>query len=568
MQASGSFSASRQGRPRPANLFPGNRSASDERPWPSPSFNSSMSLDKVDDVFADGSRGCSSGMKRSLSSLPPTPITASMMASPGLHRPKLPGLTDLFVNDEGILGPMTPLTTPKECALAVSSRMAEGGSPMQSPIRSELIILTSCPSQPQGFAGSFPSPSSMEFPKSGDVIGLGIDLETTPKASEKQRPDAARFAAQAAACAPFSSPPFVCPAAPRLGSLAEGMFASNCDASPPSWSSHEFSARSFVLRPSELRSISMEREAVVELDPRLPQTAGLLGLALGLAPFEAVVASPSKSPLTAQAPVQASVVSSSPARSSQGPQAHTGLTPLVRSTRLDASFTPSRSSSPSKRNSFESPAILPIAQLKSSKASTSKTMLETPIKSKPIFRLDNGSSSKKKVQGHKMHSHESPWGVFGVKDEWRPLAAPNSSRSGAAAAAAAVAGHARKGSETAGVVDSPRTALALANRGSCTGKENVAPEAKPPTPGKRNAQWQSNVDATAAVSSPLKKHRGSLQRPKTGSGTPMKENDPAAAAAGNAGTGVFHAGATPQKRMRAASSVSFSHHNKQPVGLR
>ncbi|EPQ26059.1 uncharacterized protein PFL1_06268 [Pseudozyma flocculosa PF-1] len=633
MQSSASFSASRQGRPRPANLFPGSRSASDERPWPSPSFNSSMSLAKVDDVFADGTRSTSSGsnaaaMKRQLSGLPPTPITAGMMASPGLHGPKLPGLTDLFVNDEGILGPMTPLSTPHDHMAAhhphphphhhlnqqqpsvfqqpsSSSAIAFGGVPMSSPSRTAPLPMTAA--------------ASHSLPRDGDVIGLGLDLETTPKASSKGHGGYAA-SAQMQRSATCPSPPLQCPSAPRIGVLKEGLFPRNSNLSPPSWqAARDFDSRPFNAsvhgerrRSAELRSVSMEREAVVELSPRsMPASEGVQGLGISLDGSSPA----SSSTATFRAPQPMAVVSASDeamspplsrvARQSPSSRAHTGLTPLVRSAKLNSSDraddgasssssssssighqlgecrtdfggadTPTKASSSSKgRASLEARgqgfgAVLPVAQLKASRgASTSKTTLETPIKSKPIFRLDNGSSgskAKKKVQGHKMLGHESPWGVFGVKDEWRPLAAPNISRSGGGVGGVAGSG----GKKLDEVACSPRTALGVRSA-ALVGKENVAPDAlqqqqqqqaqQPPTPGKRSAASRHSADL-CSVSSPPKKQR-SGERPKTGSGTPLKEN--------NGGRGAGGA-ASPQKRTRAASSVGYPNQAqaRQFVGLR
>ncbi len=96
-----SFSANRQGRPRPSNISFGRRRSNDKS-MPSPSFNSSMSLGHVDDVFCDSSRSMDR-LRHHYLAMPSTPSSLSGASSPGVRKERLPSLSDLFHKD--ILSP-------------------------------------------------------------------------------------------------------------------------------------------------------------------------------------------------------------------------------------------------------------------------------------------------------------------------------------------------------------------------------------------------------------------------------------------------------------------------------
>ncbi|KAJ1030289.1 hypothetical protein NDA16_001199 [Ustilago loliicola] len=166
----------------------------------------------------------------------------------------------------------------------------------------------------------------------------------------------------------------------------------------------------------------------------------------------------------------------------------------------DTSSTPTRPKTKKSPSSFKtlSPEVTISASAKASPSATAaKKRVEpskTPLtKSRPMFRLDTGSGKKSsKPKGHKMSPDASPWGVFGGKDGWKPLAPPNVSRAiaeanklvaeTAAAAAASPPGKREANSTSETVSPSKRF---RATEKSSPYKENMPPSLQSLSPSKR-----------------------------------------------------------------------------------
>lgn len=166
-----------------------------------------------------------------------------------------------------------------------------------------------------------------------------------------------------------------------------------------------------------VEALLSEKAAMTKMMEAMPKTEGLAGLGI-FAEGEIV-----QSPLRHASPSGRSTHIE-----------HTGLTPLVKSSIVtDASSTPTRAKT-SSTPTFTvraTPKAKPSAKSSPSSSGVKKRSdSKTPLtKSRPMFRLDTGSGKKSsKPQGHKMSPHASPWGVFGSKDGWKPLAPPNVSR--------------------------------------------------------------------------------------------------------------------------------------------
>ncbi|TKY90619.1 hypothetical protein EX895_000617 [Sporisorium graminicola] len=444
-----SFSASRQGRPKPSNIVFGRR-RSDEKSMPSPSFNSSMSLGNVEDVFNDSSRSVDR-LRHHYLALPSTPSTLCGGSSPGTRTERLPSLTDLFHHD--ILSP------PSSGIHALSSaRSDQGGEIMQR--NGSMSSATSAHSQQwvssfhhdrgansigppatplspffaQPNAGPTVSPTNVSPDRRSDTIIGYSDGQRTPRASPRS---SCGFTVPSNRDG--SSP--ICPGAPLIGVQSRGHFetqtwqyqreATSLGSFPGVQRRSPYGRSLHAQLPAEV--LSAERAKMSRLETEMPRVAGLSGLGIYMdddkiqSPFRKLQGAVSERALPEGASTPSYQVTM---------DKHTGLTPMVKASKVsDASHTPTRSKakrSPSSIKTLSSEKSK-SAHTKSSPSETAaKKKVEaakTPLnKSRPLFRLDTGSGKKSKPKGHKMSPNASPWGVFGAKDGWKPLAPPNVSR--------------------------------------------------------------------------------------------------------------------------------------------
>ncbi|KAJ9476791.1 hypothetical protein PHBOTO_000450 [Pseudozyma hubeiensis] len=223
-----------------------------------------------------------------------------------------------------------------------------------------------------------------------------------------------------------------------------------------------------------------------KLEAAMPKAAGVCGL--GIYMDEHNVQSPFRTE-AARASRLIEPEPTSPSSRETTINDHTGLTPMVKASKVsDSSTTPTRSNGKKSPRTSQN-KISPSATASKKKAEATKTPLS---KSRPMFRLDNGSSKKSsKPKGHKMSPGASPWGVFGAKDGWKPLAPPNVSR--------AIAEANKLVSET--------TASASSSKTSPTGKREAL-SAETSSPSKRSRVFESQ----ATSSSPYKENVAPLAR--------------------------------------------------------
>ncbi|SJX60421.1 uncharacterized protein SRS1_11747 [Sporisorium reilianum f. sp. reilianum] len=508
-----SFSANRQGRPRPSDIIFGRR-RSDDKSMPSPSFNSSMSLGNVEDVFCDSSRSVDR-LRHHYLALPTTPSTLCGGSSPGTRMEHLPSLTDLFHRD--ILSPpssgILPLSSARSdqggesmqrigsMSSATSSRSRAWIASFHHDSRANSIGPPATPLSPfftHPSAGPLVSPTTVSPDRQSETVMGYSDGQRTPKASPRPSFD---FTVQPHRGG--SSP--VCPGAPLIGVQSRGHFESQ------TWQHQREAASLGAFEGVRRRSsygwganvqlsaevVAVERAKMTRLEAEMPKTAGLNGL--GIYMDEDKIQSPFRKVHNAvSGRVRPEGVS--PPSHQVGVSEHTGLTPMVKASKVcDASCTPTRSKakkSPSCIKTLSSEKPKPARPKPSSceTAAKKKTdMAKTPLpKSRPMFRLDTGSGKKaSKPKGHKMSPDSSPWGVFGAKDGWKPLAPPNVSRA---------------------VAEANRLVLETA---SCNIDASLTPSKTSPT-SKRQAGSASDV------SSPSKRSR--INETKVPSSSPYKEN--------------------------------------------
>lgn len=440
-----SFSAKRQGRSRPSDMILGRRRSKDKS-MPSPSFNSSMSLGNIDDVFCDSSRS-TDRLRHHYLAIPTTPSTLYAGSSPGTKMERLPSLTDIFHRD--ILSP------PSSNIVSLSSVRSNycgtgmhrtGSMSSDSSGRSRAWLPTFNQEARAGSIGPPATPLSPFFStgqtvvspttvspdrRSDTIYGLS-DGERTPRAF--QRPS---FDYNRRSDLNGSSPP--CPGAPLIGIQSRGHFESQTwqtQACAGSLGLFEGIQRrsSYGRNPTvflERDELVKERAAMSALEARMPKAAGLCGL--GIYMDEDNIQSPFRKAESKDSQ-HAESERASPFERQIAFNEHTGLTPMVKASKVsDSSSTPTRSkakrsSSSALQTSFSSK--IPASQVQASQSATATRkkveMSRTPLnKSRPMFRLENGSC---KPKGHKMSPDSSPWGVFGAKDGWKPLAPPNVSR--------------------------------------------------------------------------------------------------------------------------------------------
>jgi len=235
-----------------------------------------------------------------------------------------------------------------------------------------------------------------------------------------------------------------------------------------------------------------EKAAMSRLIATLPRAPGLSGLGLYMDEDNVQPPEPQSVRVTAN---HVDVSQTSPPARRVATSKHTGLTPMVEASQVfDTTFTPTRSNTKKSSDPLKpwSPKSARSAEGKTSPSSTaSKKMNEpykTPLnKSRPMFRFDTGSGKKSsKPKGHKMSPDTSPWGVFGAKDGWKPLAAPNVSRAIAEAnklvyeTAAQTSPPAKRHGHDASATASPSKRLrpTSAQGQSSPYKENLAPSSQ------------------------------------------------------------------------------------------
>ncbi len=519
-----SFSANRQGRPRPSNISFGRR-RSDDKSMPSPSFNSSMFLGSSDDVFCDSSRSVDR-LRHHYLAMPSTPSSLCPGSSPGARTERLPSLTDLF--DQEILSP------PSSNFLSVgSSRSSQAGDQMQrsgsmssaSSGRGRQWRPSFASEGPSGSIGPPATPLSPYFmtaskgpirsppgfsssPPHNSILSGPSDGERTPRAASRSSFDSTTNTSSYA-----RSPR--CPGAPLIGVQERGHFATrpwqsgSVVSSLGTFRGVQRSVPNSGLDHSPEPYSDEDRAAMSRIHASLPKAPGLVGL--GIFMDEANVQSPfrkmSQSLQTGRAMDQ-----SPPARSQNGHSDHTGLTPMVKASKVsDTSSTPTRSKA---KKATGSPATSSAALVKVSPTATAlkkqNEPYKTPLnKSRPMFRLDTGSGKKSsKPKGHKMSPDASPWGVFGGKDGWKPLAPPNVSR-----------------------------AIAEANKLLAETTTNASDAAKPSVP-RSSPTSKRQATSNAGAESPSKKLRAIDAQ-----SSPFKENLPPS-----------HASLSPSKRGPLSSS--------------
>lgn len=514
------------------------RRRSDDKSMPSPSFNSSMSLGHVEDVFCDSSRSVDR-LRHHYLAMPATPSSLSGGSSPGARMERLPSLTDLFHRD--ILSP------PSSGLLPVSSiRSDHGGENMQrtgsmsstssgrsrhwnatfsNEGRPESIGPPATPLSPY-FAvtskGPLVSPTATSPDRSSILIPGYSDGERTPRAASRPSFD---FRVQSGSNG--SSPR--CPGAPLIGIQGRGHFETQAwqhQHGAASLGSFDTLQRrsSYHMSPAgqmSAETIAKERAAMSKIEANMPKSAGLNGL--GLYMDEDNVQSPFRN--AAHAAAGRFSQDTSPSGRRALASEHTGLTPSKVS---DTSSTPTRAKSKKTPSSLKtsSPDVTSSTQAKTSPTATAakkrNESAKTPLgKSRPMFRLDTGFGKKSsKPKGHKMSPNASPWGVFGAKDGWKPLAPPNVSRAMAEAnkivsdTAASASGTQQPALKTSpsgkrqahsaaeDVSPSKRLRATESQTQSSPYKENMAPSVQAMSPSKR-AQLMSPSYRNSVTALPL-----------------------------------------------------------------
>lgn len=441
-----SFSANRKGRPRPSNMSFGRR-RSEDKSMPSPSFNSSMSLGHVEDVFVDTSRSVDR-LRHHYLAMPATPSSLSAGSSPCGRTERLPSLTDLFHRD--ILSPpstgLVPLTSTRydqrsevmlrsgSMSSASSGRGRQWNASFSLEGQPGSIGPPATPLSPYFTTKSsarFASPAASS--ESDRCFPANDDGESTPRATT--RPS---FDFTLPSSSNGSSPR--CPGAPLIGTQICGRFetqawqhqdsAASLGMSVPMQRHGSYATGSSAQLSAEV--LAREKAAMSRLDAGLPKLPGLSGL--GIYMDEDNIQSPFRKAHTATG--RATTQATSPTDLHRVGTKHTGLTPMVKASKVSES-----TSTPTRRHGKKSPRPLstmsPETNGSGGRTSPSTTaakkrndVCKTPLnKSRPMFRLDTGSGKKSsKPKGHKMSPNASPWGVFGVKDGWKPLAPPNVSR--------------------------------------------------------------------------------------------------------------------------------------------
>lgn len=326
MQKSSSFSDSRIGKPRPADLFAERSQPSESLPWPSPSFDVFQAKHHGNVVSADPGRPSTQALFAPIGALPPTPVTATYKqgSSEGDegnegstahvdHREhvRLPSVRSLLAHTSPASGEMRTVALPSDPEhdeMPPSARLRTIPLPPVKDVQTprlhpsnDLEKGSAAASRSSGFPHSFGplsrktvSPDTFrEMPSSDEVQGLGLDLgEATPRMDSHgdwsmQTPT-------------LSTAPRM-PDAPHLSSAESGRLARlmTSPIQPPlrNWNTdlrfedarhHRFSeqdrpaatTRSFSeMRP---RAAAMEREHAMTLERQMPSSSKGWGLALSM----------------------------------------------------------------------------------------------------------------------------------------------------------------------------------------------------------------------------------------------------------------------------------------------
>ncbi|SPO20045.1 uncharacterized protein UTRI_00439_B [Ustilago trichophora] len=426
------------------------RRRSDEKSMPSPSFNSSMSLGHVEDVFCDLSRSVDR-LRHHYLAMPATPSSLSGGSSPGARMERLPSLTDLFHRD--ILSPpssgLLPMSSIRSdhggesmqrtgsMSSASSGRSRHWNASFSNEGRPGSIGPPATPLSPY-FAvtnrGPLVSPTATSPGRSSILVPGHSDGERTPRAASRPL-----FDLTVQPGSNGSSPR--CPGAPLIGIQGRDHFETQAwqhQHGAASLGSFDTSRRrssyhTGTASQMSAQTLAKERAAMSKIEANMPKSAGLAGL--GLYMDEDNVQSPFRK--VARSAVGRVSQDTSPSGRRASASEHTGLTPMVKASKVsDTSSTPTRARSKKTPGSLKtlSPDMATSTQAKASPTATAakkrNESAKTPLnKSRPMFRLDTGSGKKSsKPKGHKMSPNASPWGVFGAKDGWKPLAPPNVSR--------------------------------------------------------------------------------------------------------------------------------------------
>lgn len=290
MQSSSSFSDTRSGRPRPANILSGRPAPSESLPWPSPSFDMATGSN----VAADPGRP-STQIKNG--SLPPTPLTASSQKLPSL----LPAVSNLSLGSSSAVAAPIKLPGVDELvaqtpppSVGLVSRELPSESSLAGPSSSDPYVLPLPGSMPASSSRRTSMPLTREqfnnIPSSDTVCGLGLELgEETPRLGDLMSTPRMNTVRRGASLASQDAP-----GAPMMTSNESGRFATHpypaglvSPLQPPlrNWNTNLFSESMTCPRPPPRRtstatSADMERERTVQIEGDLPMGHKLWGLGI------------------------------------------------------------------------------------------------------------------------------------------------------------------------------------------------------------------------------------------------------------------------------------------------
>lgn len=303
MQKSTSFSDSRNGKTRPANLLTTRSGHSESLPWPSPSFdvfnNSPSKLNIGLEISADPGRPSTQAKVSPTDVLPPTPLTATykpLERSPGHEKDqylRLPSVKAMLAH------------TPPESRGLRTIPLPETEDHTDAPITPSVQQGPSYHHYPSGTSPirpgfhAFPTHQDVQpdrfrgMPQSDEVQGLGLDLgsgDDTPRLGTQEW-SALRTPTMHTSAAP------ALPGAPHMASASNGqlplMMTSPINPPLRNWNTDiRFEDRrpSILSRPSPAQrsfsdnviSTPMEREYANELEGGMPQAHKNWGLAISM----------------------------------------------------------------------------------------------------------------------------------------------------------------------------------------------------------------------------------------------------------------------------------------------
>lgn len=299
MQKSTSFSDSRTGKPRPANIISNRQHSTETLPWPSPSLDVFKASHQDVAVSADPGRPSSQVRTSPTGRMPPTPLTASYKPFTETQdnymsqQVRLPGVQDLLANSPPTSEKLLTVPLPTEEIGPRSARLktiplpyvGDAAPPMQ-----QSLSEAGTSAQPAFVSARRPqlSPNTFrEMPSSDEVQGLGLDLgEETPRIDshgdmEMRTPTVSECPRIPGAPQPNSGrmAPFITsPINPPLRNWNTDLRFDNSRAQQVR---PRFLQRSFSDLPRR-EATAMERERTVELEGEMPHGNKLWGLAISM----------------------------------------------------------------------------------------------------------------------------------------------------------------------------------------------------------------------------------------------------------------------------------------------